>query len=102
MIHGPTITDHALSMLNQLQEMDPAACAALVTHRIQVPEGTAGKDLICQTARGGKTYLSVMGFLNSLLTKSGNAKIAAIVEDDETVVGFVKREVKPPVTPAKT
>ena len=87
-----SITDHALQLLNTLQGQDPAACASLVTHKVQVPDTIADHDdFICQTARGGKTNLSVLGFLNSLLVKTGNPKIAAIVEDDDTVVGFTKR-----------
>ena len=98
-----SITDHALQMLNTLQGQDPAACAALVTHKVQVPEAIADHDdFICQTARGGKTHLSVLGFINSLLVKTGNPKIAAIVEDDDTVIGFTKRIVEKPAAPAST
>lgn len=99
-----SITDHALQLLNTLQSQDPTACADLITHKVQVPEAIADHDdFICQTVRGGKTNLSVLGLVNSLLVKAGQQKLAAIVDDDGTVIGFTKRivEAKPaaPVTP---
>lgn len=95
------ITDAALQLLNNLQAADPTACAELITHKVQVPDVIADHaDFICQTARGGKTHMSALGLLNSVLVKSGNAKIAAIVDDDSTVIGFTKRFVeKPAPTP---
>lgn len=99
-----SITDHALQLLNTLQSQDPSACGTLVTHKVQVPEAIANhEDFICQTVRGGKTNLTVLGLVNSLLVKTGNPKVAAIVDDDGTVIGFTKRFVEktpaPPVQP---
>ena len=88
------MTDHALQLLNDLQQGDPTACAELVSHRVAAPESIATrKDFLCQTARGGKAMLSVLGLINSLLLKNGNSKVAAIVDDDGTVIGFTKHVV---------
>lgn len=95
--------DIALELLNRLQAADPQQCAALVTHKVPVPKIIADSDdFICQTARGDKFNLSVLGLLNSVLSRDGEFKIAAIIEDDGTVVGFTKRAIAPapPAPPA--
>ena len=96
------LTDVVLDLLNQLHKADPSACGALVTTKIPVPD-TLSDDFICQTARGGKAQLSVLGLLNSILVKSGNAKVATIVDDGQQVVGFTKNftPVTAPAQPPK-
>lgn len=97
-------TDIALELLNRLQAADPQACATLVSHKVQVPAVIADSDdFICQTARGEKFNLSVLGLINSVLVRGGDQKLAAIIDDDGTVIGFTKRfteKVTPPAPPA--
>lgn len=94
-----SITEVALQLLNQLQESDPTACADLVSHKTPVADAIADhKDFICQQVRGGKVNLSVLGLINSVLVKSGEPKLAAIIDDDGTVVGFTKRVATPTVS----
>ena len=99
-----SITDTTLELLNRLQTAEPQACADLVTHKVQVPNVIADSDdFICQTARGDKFNLSVLGLINTILTRVGDQKLAAIVDDDGTVIGFTKRFVEkstPPAPPA--
>ena len=96
-----SLTDYALQLLNTLQLHDPEACASLMSHKVQVSEAIASHpDFVCQTARGGKVQLGMLGMINGLLTKSGNPKVAVIVDDDGAVIGFTKRLIEKPVSPA--
>lgn len=101
--NNETLTDQVLGLLNALHASDPVATSDLVTHKVAVSDTIAdGPDFICQSARGGKAYLSVLGLLNSILVKNGSAKLASIVDDNQKVVGFTKHFTPVKEAPAQT
>lgn len=85
-----TLTKTVLQLMQRLQNSDAAACAELMAVKIPVV-GELGDDFICQTARGGKLNLTVLGLLNSVLLKAGQDRVAAVIDDDNQVIGFTER-----------
>ncbi len=86
-----SISSVVVNLLREIQIKDPEAFASLVTWRTGVnAELQKHPTLQLSTARG-KSQLSLVGLLNSILVSQGERKIAAIVDND-VVVGFTELE----------
>jgi hypothetical protein len=88
----PNPSDAALDILNRLQDLSSQACNELLNVRIQVSDMEDENDGagICQSGKGGKLFITPLGLINNILAGSGNARVALIVEDNGTVIGFTK------------
>ena len=79
------LSETAVSVLQDIRDLDPEAFAALVSFRAKANDKLAAHPTIQVTP--GKSQMTFLGVINGILGAANEAKIAAIVDND-TVVGF--------------
>jgi hypothetical protein len=80
-----TPTQATAAVLNALLKQAPEACQKLLSQRVEVPSALESVTVI---PSGDKFKLGILGVLNGVLVKQGEQRVAAMFDENETLVGF--------------
>jgi hypothetical protein len=82
-----SVSSIVVNMLRDIRARDPEAFANLVTWRTNIDIEVGKHPTLQLSPVRGKSQLSIVGLLNSVLLAAGEPKVAAVVDND-TIVGF--------------